>query len=133
MEIKINEQSQKFHLATTEGYVHGIGHGIQVGKYKFCAIPIGKNINISEVTTGVKVINVPITIDIYIQTSTKEDAMKFLVKVGEMVKRIISKAENIDTLIEDAKKSIVESFGEIPQPEDVDTDWIFADIGDVKH
>ncbi|PEF68717.1 hypothetical protein [Bacillus cereus] len=133
MEIKINEQSQKFHLATTEGYVHGIGHGIQVGKYKFCAIPIGKNINISEITTGVKVINVPITIDIFIQTSTKEDAKKFLVKVGEMVKRIISKAENIDTLIEDAKKSIVESFGEIPQPEDVDTDWIFADISDVKH
>lgn len=133
MKIMINEQSQKFHLATTEGYVHGIGHGIQVGKYKFCAIPIGKNINISEVTTGVKVINVPITIDIFIQTSTKEDAMKFLVKVGEMVKRIISKAENIDTLIEDAKKSIVESFGEIPQPEDVDTDWIFADISDVKH
>ncbi|MEM5646516.1 hypothetical protein AAHH72_19455 [Bacillus cereus] len=133
MEIKVNEQSQKFHLATTEGYVHGIGHGIQVGKYKFCAIPIGKNINISEVTTGVKVINVPITIDIFIQTSTKEDTMKFLVKVGEMVKRIISKAENIDTLIEDAKKSIVESFGEIPQPEDVDTDWIFADISDVKH
>lgn len=133
MKIKVNEQSQKFHLATTEGYVHGIGHGIQVGKYKFCAIPIGKNINISEVTTGVKVINVPITIDIFIQTSTKEDTMKFLVKVGEMVKRIISKAENIDTLIEDAKKSIVESFGEIPQPEDVDTDWIFADISDVKH
>ncbi|CCW08661.1 MULTISPECIES: hypothetical protein [Bacillus] len=133
MEIKINEQSQKFHLATTEGYVHGIGHGIQVGKYKFCAIPIEKNINISEVTTGVKVINVPITIDIFIQTSTKEDAKKFLVKGGEMVKRIISKAENIDTLIEDAKKSIVESFGEIPQPEDVDTDWIFADISDVKH
>ncbi|MEJ9256051.1 hypothetical protein [Bacillus wiedmannii] len=133
MEIKINEQLQKFHLATTEGYVHGIGHGIQVGKYKFCAIPIGKNINISEVTTGVKVINVPITIDIFIQTSTKEDAKKFLVKVGEMVKRIISKAENIDILIEDAKKSIVESFGEIPQPEDVDTDWIFADISDVKH
>lgn len=133
MKIKVNEQSQKFHLATTEGYVHGIGHGIQVGKYKFCAIPIGKNINISEVTTGVKVINVPITIDIFIQTSTKEDTMKFLVKVGEMVKRIISKAENIDTLIEDAKKSIVESFGEIPQPEDVDTDWIFVDISDVKH
>ncbi|AZJ20700.1 hypothetical protein CT694_13850 [Bacillus wiedmannii bv. thuringiensis] len=133
MGIKINEQLQKFHLATTEGYVHGIGHGIQVGKYKFCAIPIGKNINISEVTTGVKVINVPITIDIFIQTSTKEDAKKFLVKVGEMVKRIISKAENIDILIEDAKKSIVESFGEIPQPEDVDTDWIFADISDVKH
>lgn len=133
MEIKVNEQTQKFHLATTEGYVHGIGHGIQVGKYNFCAIPIGKNINISEVTTGVKVINVPITIDIFTQTSTKEDAMKFMVKVGEMVERIISKAENIDILIEDAKKSIVESFGEIPQPEDVDTDWIFADISDVKH
>lgn len=133
MEIKVNEQTQKFHLATTEGYVHGIGHGIQVGKYKFCAIPIGKNINISEVTTGVKVINVPITIDIFTKTSTKEDAMKFLVKVGEMVERIISKAKNIDILIEDAKKSIVESFGEIPQPEDVDTDWIFADISDVTH
>ncbi|HDX9612841.1 TPA: hypothetical protein ROY01_003943 [Bacillus toyonensis] len=133
MEIKVNEQSQKFHLATTEGYVHGVGHGIQVGKYKFCAIPIGENINISEVTTGVKVINVPITTDVLIQTSTKEDAMKFFVKVGEMVKRIISKAENIDLLIEESKESIVESFGEIPQPEDVDTDWIFADIGDVKH
>ncbi|PFU71826.1 hypothetical protein [Bacillus thuringiensis] len=133
MEIKVNEQSQKFHLATTEGYVHGVGHGIQVGKYKFCAIPIGENINISEVKTGVKVINVPITTDVLIQTSTKEDAMKFFVKVGEMVKRIISKAENIDLLIEESKESIVESFGEIPQPEDVDTDWIFADISDVKH
>lgn len=133
MKIKVNEQAQKFQLTTTKGYVTGVGHEIQVGKYRFCAIPIGYHINISEVTTGVRVINISITQEIYDKTRTKEDSMKFLVEAGEKVNSIINKVGNFDELIENSKKTVVESFGEVPQPENVDIDWMTDEIGDVMH
>ncbi|MDA2480735.1 hypothetical protein ACS2TZ_21845 [Bacillus cereus group sp. Bce025] len=132
MKIKVNEQSQRFHLAFDE-WVPAVGHEIKVGKYRFCAIPLSDAINVSEVTSGVKAISVPINLKVWMLTSTKEDTMKFLEKVGEHLKLIIEERGNFDELLEKQKKIAFERLGEMPPIEDVDTDWITADVSDVTH
>ncbi|WP_242321142.1 hypothetical protein [Bacillus cereus group sp. BfR-BA-01312] len=132
MEIKVNEQSQRFYLAFDE-WVPAVGHEIKVGKYRFCAIPLSDAINVSEITSGVKAISVPINLKVWMLTSTKEDTMKFLEKVGEHLKLIIEERGNFDELLEKQKKIAFERLGEMPPIEDVDTDWITADVSDVTH
>lgn len=136
MEIKVNEQAQKFHLATNMGnWQQAIGHEIQVGKYRFCAIPMRYHINVSEVTTGVRAINVNITQEVWDETRTKEDTVKFLYKVGKRMEEVINKVgiSYLDKLIEDSKKNNLEKIGEMPPIEDVDTDWMADEISDVTH
>ncbi|PRT35459.1 hypothetical protein [Bacillus wiedmannii] len=136
MEIKVNEQAQKFHLATNQGnWQQAIGHEIQVGKYRFCAVPMGYHINVSEVTTGVRAINVAITQGVWDETKTKEDTVKFLYKVGKRMEEVINKvgSSNLDKLIEDSKKNNLEKIGEMPPIEDADTDWMTDEISDVTH
>ena len=135
MEIKVNEQAQKFHLATATNWESLIGHEIQVGKYRFSAVPVADQINVSEVTTGFKAISLPMTQDVLIQTSTKEDTMKFLYKVGKRMESIVNKVGSsyLDNLIEDSRKLNLERIGEMPPIEDVDTDWITAEFSDVTH
>ncbi|OLR26036.1 hypothetical protein [Bacillus cereus] len=132
MEIKVNEQSQRFHLAFDE-WVPAVGHEIQVGKYRFCAIPVRDAIYVSEVTSGVKAISVPINLRVWMLTSTQEDTMKFLEKVGEHLKRLIEERGNFDELLETQKKTVFERLGKMPPIEDVDTDWLIAERSDVIH
>ncbi|OWT50538.1 hypothetical protein [Bacillus sp. K2I17] len=132
MEIKVNEQTQRFYLAF-EKWEAVVGHEIKIGKYRFCAIPLSKSINISEVTSGVHAITIPIDLGIWMATSTKEDTMKFLEKAGEGLKRIIEKQSNFNELLTKQKKVAFERLGEMPPIEDVDTDWITAEISDVTH
>lgn len=136
MEIKVNEQAQKFHLATNQGnWQPAIGHEIQVGKYRFCAVPMGYHINVSEVTTGVRAINVNITQEVWDETSTKEDTVKFLYKVGKRMEEVINKvgSSNLDKLIEGSLKNNLEKIGEMPPIEDVDTDWMFEEESETVH
>ncbi|MDA4083826.1 hypothetical protein [Bacillus cereus] len=135
MKIKVNEQSQKFHLATATHWESLIGHEIQVGNYRFSVIPVADQINVSEVTTGFKAISLPITEDVLMQTSTKEDTMRFLYKVGKRMESIVNKVGSsyLDNLIEDSMKLNLERIGEMPPIEDVDTDWITAKFSDVTH
>ncbi|HHI3604953.1 TPA: hypothetical protein QCU10_001472 [Bacillus anthracis] len=136
MEIKVNEQAQKFHLATNQGnWQQAIGHEIQVGKYRFCAIPIGNHINVSEVTTGIRAINVHITQEVWDETRTKEGTVKHLYKVGKRMEEVINKvgSSNLDKLIEDSKKNNLEKIGEMPPIEDVDMDWMSDEVSDVTH
>ncbi|PEU07176.1 hypothetical protein CN525_26765, partial [Bacillus sp. AFS014408] len=76
------EQSQRFYLAF-EKWESAVGHEIKVGQYRFCAIPLSESINISEVTSGVNAINIPMSLEIRMVTATKEETMKFFEKVGE--------------------------------------------------
>ncbi|MCV5366511.1 hypothetical protein OFB70_31580, partial [Escherichia coli] len=62
-----------------------------------------------------------------------EDTMKFLEKVGEHLKLIIEERGNFDELLEKQKKIAFERLGEMPPIQDVDTDWITADVSDVTH
>ncbi|MBG9610581.1 hypothetical protein [Bacillus toyonensis] len=132
MEIKVNEQAQRFYLAFDE-WVPAVGHEIKVGQYRFCAIPLSESINILEVTSGVHAITIPIDMRIWMATSTKEDTMRFLEKAGEGLKRILERQSNLDELLAKNIKIAFDRLGEMPPIEDVDTDWITADISDVIH
>ncbi|MCU5196477.1 hypothetical protein OCE52_16870 [Bacillus mobilis] len=132
MEIKVNEQTQRFYLAVDE-WVPAVGHEIKVGKYRFSAIPLDESINISEVTSGVRAINVPMTVETWELTSTKEGTMKFLEKIGERLKQIIGKQINFDEHLEKQRKIAVERLGEMPPIEDVDTDWMFEEESETVH
>lgn len=126
MEIKVNEKTQRFYLAFDE-WVPAIGHEIKVGQHRFCAIPLSDSINVSEVTSGVKAISVPINLKVWMLTSTKEDTMRFLEKVGEQLKLIMEERGNFDELLKKQKKIAFERLGEMPPIENVDTDWIFEE------
>ncbi|OTW87486.1 hypothetical protein BK702_13075 [Bacillus thuringiensis serovar cameroun] len=132
MEIKVNEQAQRFYLAFDE-WVPAVGHEIKVGKYRFCAIPLSESINISEVTSGVHAMSIPIDWRMWMATSTKEDTMRFLEKAGEGLRRILERQSNLDESLAKKKKIAFERLGEMPSIEDVDTDWITAEISDVTH
>ncbi|MCM3413549.1 hypothetical protein [Metabacillus litoralis] len=130
MEITVNEQTQKFYLAL-DRWVDVVGHEITIGKYRFCAIPIKDHINVSEVTTGAKVYNIPVDLTIALLTQTKEDTIQFLYKVGESVKRIIEKQDDFDAVLADMKKIAFERLGDMPPIENVDTDWVIEDESEV--
>ncbi|MGR5980855.1 hypothetical protein ACT7DJ_34725 [Bacillus cereus] len=132
MEIKVNEQTQRFHLAF-EKWEPVVGHEIKVGKYRFCAIPLGKSINISEVTSGTEVISIPKSFENMMLTTTKEDSMKFFEIVGERLKDIIERKNNFDELLDKARHAAFERLGEMPPIENIDTDWIFDEVSDVLH
>ncbi|AFL46435.1 MULTISPECIES: hypothetical protein [Bacillus cereus group] len=135
MEIKVNEQTQRFYLAFDEWvqWVPAVGHGIKVGQYHFCAIPLSDSINVSEVTSGVKAISVPINLKVWMLTSTKEDTMRFLEKVGEHLKIIMEERGDFDELLKKQKKIAFERLGAMPPIENIDTDWIFEEESEVVH
>ncbi|WP_151035568.1 hypothetical protein [Bacillus wiedmannii] len=132
MKIKVNKQTQRFYLAF-EKWEPVVGHEIRVGEYRFCAIPLSKSINISEVTSGVHAISIPIDSLVWMATSTKKDTMKFLEKAGEVLKRIIEKQSNFDELLTKNKKIAFERLGKMPPIEDVDTDWMFEEESETVH
>lgn len=126
MNIKVNEQAQQFYLALKQ-WEPVIGHEIKVGDYRFCAIPIGNRINISEVTTGARLFDIPVDFTILIITVTKEDTIRFLYTVGESIKRILDKRPDFDHMLTEMKTTAFERLGVMPPIEDVDIDWIFED------
>jgi hypothetical protein len=130
LKISVNEQTQRFYLAMDK-WKPVTGHEITVGKYKFCAIPTNEVINVSEVTSGCKVLNIPMNIEIILSTSTKEDSMRFFNKIGESLKRIIESHKNFDGELENMKKVAFEKLGEMPAIENVDTDWVFAEESEI--
>ncbi|WP_077623826.1 hypothetical protein [Sediminibacillus massiliensis] len=129
MEISVNEQTQKFYLALDE-WLPVTGHEIKVGKYHFCAIPLNSGINVSEATSGARVMTIPMNLEVMTATESKEDTMKFLYKVGEFINRVISKRNNFEKELQDMRKQAFEKLGEMPPIEDVITDWIFEDESD---
>ena len=129
MNISVNEKTQQFYLALNE-WEPVTGHGITVGDYRFCAIPAGKVINVSEVTSGCKVVTFPMTIGVTLSTATKEDALQFFHKIGEYLKRIIKSHKNFGNEVERMRKVAFEKLGAMPPITDNDIDWIFEDESD---
>jgi len=132
VKVSVNEQTQRFYLAANE-WVPMVGHEIKVGKYKFFAIPGSTAIRISEVESGCKVFDIPMNFAVMAQTSTKEDALKYLLQVGASLERIIKKRSNFDSELKHMKQLAFEKLGERPPIEDVDTDWMFKDESKLKH
>lgn len=132
MKISVNEQAQRFYLAFEE-WTPAVGHEIKVGKYRFSAIPMSGQINVSEVTSGCKVFNIPMTVESMMITATKEGTIKYCYKIGESLKRLILKAPNFDEQLKQMKNESFERLGEMPPIEKVDTDWVFEDESEVLH
>lgn len=119
MKITVNEQPQTFWLAFPDKWVEGTGHEIKVGDYRFSAIPItGKNnrieINVSEVTSGMRVMTIPIDPIIYYSAGTKEDSLEYFHHIGKRLKKIIEKV-NMDKHLKNARKRIAETHGDMPE------------------
>ncbi|WP_342510545.1 hypothetical protein MKY34_11190 [Sporosarcina sp. FSL K6-1522] len=127
MEITVNEQVQRFHLAfEKEGepnWQQAGGHEICVGPYRFCAIPLSDRINISEVTTGFKVWEINLNTVTMAMTETKEDTLAFFKDIiGQGLKRKIEGVKNFDEHLAVMQKKTFERFGEMPRIENVDLD-----------
>ncbi|UFU00354.1 hypothetical protein KO561_05235 [Radiobacillus kanasensis] len=131
MDITVSEQAKQFYLALKEEWRPVVGHEIKVGKYRFCVVPMTDMVNVSEVTTGCKVSNIPMSPEIMIATSTKEDSIKWFHKVGESILRIIENTDNFDEMLTLMKSMAYERLGEMPPVKDIDTHWVFADTSDV--
>jgi len=125
LQITVDEQAQRFHLALDE-WVGVVGHKIIVGKYQFCAIPLPNRINVSEITTGARLFSIPVDLAVDIMTETKEGMIQYLYMVGESIKRTIDKQNDFDGMLADIKKQAFERLGEMPPIEDIDESLIIA-------
>lgn len=130
MEITVNEQTQKFYLAMDK-WKEVVGHEIKVGEYRFCAIPFIDNINISEVTTGARILYIPVNDEMMTALVTKEGSMRYFKKTGKHLKKLIESANDFDKRLAMMGKTAFERLGKMPQVENVNTDWIFDDESEV--
>lgn len=130
MKIKVEKQTKQFFLAKSSVWQKAVGHQINVGEYKFCAIPLSECINISEVTSGAKILELPMTPEIYEATQTKEDAIFLFSKVGKSLERIINSSKNFQKQIDEIKEQAESKLGKRPPVENYDIDWIFAPEND---
>ncbi|MCC2459664.1 hypothetical protein LKL90_04695 [Bacillus mobilis] len=132
MKIEVSEKTKRFYLAF-DTWVAAVGHEIKIGKYQFCAVPTSKGVNISEVTSGAKVLYVPMSVELYLLGSTKEGFVKVLEKYAKIIKEKIEKENNFDELITSMQQKSVSKLGEMPLIESFDVDWILAESSGVLH
>ncbi len=130
MKISVNEQTQTFYLAC-DTWKSVVGHEIRIGKFRFCAIPVPGYINVSEVTTGSKILDVPMTLEMMLDTETKEGAMLLFQKIGESIKSIINRQDNFELTLEKMKALSFELLGEMPPIIDYDSTWLFDEESEV--
>lgn len=126
MKITVSDNTKKFYLAFEE-WRQGVGHEISVGKYRFSAVPTTGGIIISEVTSGTKLIDFPMTPYVMARTATKEDTIEYLLEVGEGVKKLLKSVPEIDKQLEKTRILAVEKLGPMPEIENFDSDWIFEE------
>ncbi|WP_257143244.1 hypothetical protein [Bacillus cereus] len=110
-----------------------VRHEIKVGKYRFCVIPLSDGINVSKVTSGAKVLSIPMSSGVKILTITKEDTMNFFEIVGEHLKDKIDRKRNFDELLEKARITACERLRKMPPIENVDMDGLLDKGSGVVH
>ncbi|MFA2556169.1 hypothetical protein AB1I77_25580 [Bacillus paranthracis] len=132
MKIEISGKTKRFYLAFDK-WVAAVGHEIKIGKYQFCAVPTSKGVNISEVTSGAKILHVPMSVELYLLGSTKQGFVKALEKYAGVIKEKIEKENSFDELITSMQQKTVSKLGEMPPIESIDVDLIFAESSGVLH
>ncbi|MFE8697961.1 hypothetical protein ACFYKT_16590 [Cytobacillus sp. FJAT-53684] len=140
MEVTVNEQAKRFWMARKfpdngkHEWKPVVGHEIKVGEFSFFVAALPNNIlNVSEVTTGYKVFEVPLTIVDLIVTDTKEQTMEFYRDyVGERLKRIIQKEPTLKQQLASVQAKQKELLGEMPKIEDFDETLITAPLGPIN-
>lgn len=125
MNITVNEKLQYFYLALSDRYTEKAGHEIKVGKYRFCAIPVNDAINISEVTTGAKVVDVSVDFTNSSSLQTKEGLIKYLNQIGESISQFVEKQDDFDVMLENMQEDVIGRLGKMPKTKDVEgITWI---------
>ena len=119
MKISVDDKPKRFYIAASE-WSPAVGHEIQVGDYRFSALPAGDRLIICEVTTGFQVHKILYTSDVLEQTDTKEKALSFLAEVGQILENAILKQEDFEELIQDAYEKSREELGNQPEIHYVD-------------
>lgn len=131
MKITVNEQVQRFYLATNKRWVPAVGHEIKVGKYSFSAIPVNGKINVSEVTTGMKFFDIPLTPEVMEFTEFKEGAFIFFHEIGESLKKRLMKIDDFDAVLSLMNRSVIDRLGE--RPPIANEDWQLVKQSDTLH
>lgn len=127
MEIKVNEQPQRFYLAMDK-WEPAVGHGMQIGDIQLCAIPMGKIINISEVSSGSKLTTYKLNVMDWVETADVEGFLKLLQRIGESLVSSLSKIDCIDAEINKMRKVATDKLGPMPTVEDVDIDELLENV-----
>lgn len=135
MNVEVIVQPKTFWLAGKQNWTQAVGHEIRVGKYRFCVIATKDFFNISEVTTGTKVTEIPVNQLTLLLTSTKEDTLEFFrVMIAPTLVNLIEKqGDKLELQLKKYKKIINETLGEMPPIEDFDDTLITEPISDIKH
>lgn len=113
MEIKVNDQPQRFYLAL-DYWAPVVGHEIQVGEYKFCAIPMSKEINVSEATSGNKVVSIPLNNEIMSITAHKENTLLFFESIGRVLANKLVTYPNFKEKLEEGRINTIAKLGPMP-------------------
>ncbi|WP_060210337.1 hypothetical protein [Sporosarcina koreensis] len=121
MKVKVNEQPQRFYLAM-DNWFAAVGHGIQIGDIQLCAIPMDGIINISEVTSGARMMRYQLNFIEWLITEDKEGFLNYLQRVGEDLVKRLSKHKDLDQQIEKLRDVAIERLGPMPAIEDVDVE-----------
>lgn len=135
MKIEVIAQPKIFWLAGKKSWIQAVGHEIKVGQYRFCVMGIDDVFNISEVTTGTKIFEVPINELTLMLTSTKEDTLAFFTDaiVPKLVRLVEKQGDKMKPQLKKYKKITNEMLGKMPPIEDFDDTFLTEPISDVQH
>lgn len=118
MEIQVNDQPQRFYLAL-DYWAPVVGHEISIGKYRFCAIPMSKEINVSEVTSGNKVISIPIDNKFMGITGNKENTLLFFESIGRVLAKKLITYPGFKEKLEEGRLNTIAKLGPMPPIQNV--------------
>lgn len=130
MKVKVNEQPQRFYLAMESNWLPAVGHRIQIGDVQVCAIPMDDIINITEVTSGARMMRYKLGINEWLEVADPEGFLNYLQRVGEDLVKRLSKHSNLAQQIEKLRAIAFERLGQMPAIEDVDIEKL---LEDAKH
>lgn len=121
MEVIVNDQLQKFWLATEDGWVDAVGHALHLDDIHLCVVAYDNKINVSEVTTGMRVAEKELSFMDLLNLQEKEDVMAYYNKIGQQISQQFSgKLPAIKQRIDERSKVTQSRLGTPPPIEDVD-------------
>lgn len=122
MKVKVNEQPQRFYIALDK-WTPAAGHEICVGDFCFAAIPTEDSINVIEVSTGYRVLEIPWTRQSKGATQTKEQALRYFERVAKEIAELLEQQQQFSWRIADLKKQNKQRLGDKPPTENIDVEF----------
>lgn len=123
MHIKVSEQEQRFYLACEDSWESRVGHEIEVDDYRFCIIPFDDHINVSEVDSGFKVLDIAYPPGF----NEKAPMLSLFGAISQSVQMIIKRTSDFNSVIASAKKDAINLLGEKPETENVNFETLMEE------